>query len=941
VTIFTQLGFIGQQRAALRGSVATAALSLAMLAGTASFAQSTAGAAEEADSEFIVVTGSRIARPNVESVAPVTVVGAEVFRDQGAINVEQVLNQLPQIAPGLNANTNNGGNGTVSVDVRGLGSERTLVLINGRRMVPSNNTGVVDLNVINPQLIKRVDVVTGGASSVYGSDALGGVVNFILKDDFEGVELTSQYGVTGRGDSTTFSVGGLIGGNFADDRGNVIAAVSYTDRAGSFQRDRDWSRIDQNGGSATGIAGRFDNLFNNPFVPGGNRAFDSAGNPRPFVNNFDLTGVTDRYNFAPVNYLQTPQKRFTLTALASYDINDKVELFGEAFYVNSRVNLQLAETPATNIFVDPNSPVLSPAARALAASRPNPTGPLVFRRRMAEVGPRIQNYDFNVTQLNFGVRGALSQNWDYELYYGYGRVSSSAGLQNDVSRLRLTAGLNGCPVGSPAGCVPVNAFGAGNISPAAVDYIRIASAVDTFNFGRDNVVGTLTGTLATLPAGALGVSIGAEYRRDSSEFVPSDPAQTGDLTGFNAVLPISGNFDTKEIFGEAVIPILADTPFFEELTAEVGARYADFSSVGGNFTWKAGGTWVPIKAVRLRGVYSRAVRAPSVFELFQAGDQAFPAVVDPCFRGQPTGERPAPSAGVATICQLQGLPDPRTNVLVQTNSQIEATLTGSSDLREETSDTLTLGMVLAPPSIPSLTFSVDYFDIRVNGYVERIAGGTQGLVTSCFASGVTTTAQLASDPFCSLLSRRLNGDLLATVPLTNEFVPGVDNRLKTRGIDFAFGYDIPMGFIGAGEDRIALTANVTHLIDYEFNGTQFAGFASGDFGTFPKWRATTRANYVARNFTAGLTWRYIGNSRDSFGDIGGDPEDFGPIGALSYFDINVSARIGETFEIFGGITNLLDKDPPAVNAGFTTTNTDELLYDVLGRRFFIGGALRF
>ncbi len=935
---------IDMQAARSRAALLAGAASL-IVATVAFAAPATAqtAAADTAESETIIVTGSRIARPNVETIAPVTVVGAEVFREQGAVNVEAVLNQLPQVAPGLNANVNNGGNGTVSVDVRGLGPSRTLVLVNGRRIVPSNNTGVVDLNVINPQLIKRVDVVTGGASSVYGSDALGGVVNFLLKDDFEGVEVTSQYGLTGAGDSQTFSVGGMMGGNFADGRGNVVAAVSYSDRKGSFQRDREWSRFDQNGGSATGPAGRFDNLFSNRFATGGNRAFDAAGNPRPFINNFDLAGgaPTDRYNFAPVNYLQTPQKRFSLSALGKYEINDNVEVFAEAFYVNSRVNLQLAETPATNIFVNPLSPVLTPAAQALAAGRPNPLAPLTFRRRMTEVGPRIQNYDFSVMQLNVGLRGEITDNWDYELYYGYGRVSSSAGLQNDVSRQRLTAGLNGCPAGSPAGCVTVNAFGPGNISPAAANYIRIASAVDTFDFTRDNVVGNITGSLATLPAGDLGVSIGAEYRRDSSNFVPSDPAQRGDLTGFNAVLPIGGSFDTKEVFGELRIPIMADRPGFHELTVELGARYSDYSSVGGNFTWKAGGTYAPVEAVRLRGVYSRATRAPSVFELFQAGDQGFPQVADPCFRGQPSGTRPAPSAGVATICQLQGLPDPTTNILVQTNAQIEATFTGSSDLREETSDTLTFGVVIAPPTVPSLVLTVDYFDIRVNGYVSRVAGGANGLVAACFAQNITTAAQLAADPYCSLLSRRPNGDLLATIPLTNELVPGIDNRLKTRGIDFTLSYNLGLGFIGQEENRLALSTNVTYLMDYNYNGDEFASFASGDFGTLPEWKATTRANYVGRDWSAGITWRYLGSTQDTFGDISGDPADFGRISPVSYFDLNARASIGENFEIFGGITNLLDKDPPSVNAGFTATNTDETLYDVLGRRFFIGAALRF
>ncbi len=919
----------------LNYTAAPLALGLALIS-TPSFAQD----ADEAESagESIVVTGSRIARPDLTSNSPITVVSGEALQDQGAVNVEEALNQLPQITPGLNANVNNGGNGTVSVDVRGLGASRTLVLVNGRRMVPSNNTGVVDLNVINPLLIDRVDVVTGGQAATYGSDALGGVVNFILKNKFEGVELSSQYGLTSRGDSQLWTVGGVVGGNFADDRGNATLAVSYTERSPSFQDERSWSRIDQNGGSATGIAGRLDNSFANPFATGGNRAFNADGSVRAFVNNFDLTNpATDRYNFAPVNYIQTPQKRFTMTALANFDINDNINFYAEGSYVQSEVKLQLAPTPATNIFVNPTSPVLSASALALAAGRPTPGAPLTFRRRMVEVGPRIQTFNFDVTQVNVGLKGKLFDGWDFDVYYGRGRVDSAQGLQNDVSRARLTSGLNGCPVGSPAGCVTVNAFGPNTITQAAANYIRIASAVDQFGFDRDNVVAVANGTLGKLPGGDIGVAVGLEYRRDASNFIPSDPAQRGDLTGFNAVQPINGSFDSKEVFGEVRLPVI------DMLTLEAKGRYSDFSTVGGNFTWSVGGDFRPVEDIRMRATYSRANRAPSVFELFQAGDQGFPAVTDPCFRGQPAGVRPAPSAGVAAICVLQGLPNPTTNVLTQTNAQIEATFTGNTNLREETSDTLTAGIQFTPSFAEGLTLSVDYFDIKIDGYVARVAGGANGLVAECFAQNITTAAQLAANPYCSLLTRRPNGDLLATVPLTNELAPGANNKLKTRGVDVAFAYPIGLGFAGLDNSKLTVSSNVTYLMDYKFNGTDFAGYASGDFGTLPHWKANTRLTYSDDNLNLALNWQYIGKSRDTFGDPiePANLAGFGPIKGYSLFDLNARVNASDNFEIFGGIQNLLDKQPPSVNAGFTATNTDETLYDTLGRRFFIGAKIKY
>lgn len=921
-------------------SAAVLAVAVATISSGQAVAQTEANAAADSETdESIVVTGSRIARPDLKSNSPISVVTGQSLQDQGAVNVEEALNQLPQVTPGLNANVNNGGDGTVSVDVRGLGPSRTLVLVNGRRMVPSNNTGVVDLNVINPLLIERVEVVTGGASATYGSDALGGVVNFILKDKFEGIEMTGQYGLTSRGDSETWTVGGIVGGNFADSRGNATLAASYTKRGSSFQAERAWSRIDQNGGSATGVAGRLDNIFSNPFATGGNRAFNPDGSVRPFVNNFDLTDpATDRYNFAPVNYIQTPQERFTMTALANYDVSDTINVYAEGSYVSSEVKLQLAPTPATNIFVNANSPVLSASARALAAGRADPNAPLTFRRRMTEVGPRIQTYIFDVTQLNFGMKGRLFDDWNFDVYYGRGRVDSAQGLQNDVSRSRLTAGLNGCPTGSPAGCVVVDAFGAGRISTAAANYIRIASAVDQFTFDRDNVVAAANGTLGSLPGGDIGVALGVEYRRDASDFIPSDPAQTGDLTGFNAVKPVNGSFDTKEAFGEVSLPV------FDMLTLAAKGRYSDYSTVGGIFTWSVESDFRPIDDVRMRATYSQANRAPSVFELFQAGDQGFFIITDPCFRGQPGGTLPAPSTRVATICALQGLPNPTTNILVQTNSQIEATLVGSTNLREETGKTLTAGIQLTPSFAPGLTLSVDYFDIKVDGYVSRIQGGTAGLVSACFGQNITTAAQLAADPFCSLLSRRPNGELLATVPLTNEASPGVNNVVKTRGIDFTATYDFGLDFLGLSNSKLGFSSNVTYLMDYKFNGTEFAGFASADFGTLPHWKGNTRLTYSDDALTLSLNWQYIGKSTDTLGDIyfdRTDPDAFAPIKAQNYFDLNARFKVGESFEFFGGVQNLFDKQPPRVNAGFANTNTDEFLYDTLGRRFFAGAKVSF
>ncbi len=883
----------------------------------------------------IVVTGSRIARPDLTSNSPIAIVSGEAFKEQGAINVESVVNLLPQVTPSLNGTVNNGGDGTVTVDLRGLGARRTLVLANGRRLVPSTNRGVVDLNIIPPLLIERVDVVTGGASATYGSDGLGGVVNFILKKNFEGFQASGQIGTTGRGDSSTYTYGGIVGANISDGRGNVTAAISYTDRKPSFQSQRSFLRIDQNRGSATGIAGRLDNAPLNPFASGVSQAFNANGSVRPFIDQLPETnaGVGDRYNFAPLNYVQTPQKRTTINLLGHYDVTEKIEFFFDAFYVNSRVDLQLAETPATNILVSPNSPLLSASAIALAATRPNPLAPLVFRRRMTEVGPRQQNFKFNDYQATVGLRGDLTDKINYEVYYTYGRVESSQNIRNDVSRQRLTAGLNGCPVGSPTGCVPVNAFGPGNISPAAANFIRITSATDLFTFNRKNLVGSVSGELFDLGAGPIGFAIGGEYRKDSSSFTPSDPSQRGDITGFNASAPISGGFDVSEAFAELRVPLLADKPFVENLTLDLAGRYSDYSTVGSNYTYRIGGEYTPIKGIRFRGLYSRATRAPSVFELFQAGDQNFPTVVDPCARIRANGTMvAAPSAAVSQVCILSGAPDPRTVIVAQTNSQVEARDIGNPNLREEKSDTYTAGVVLTP--IRNLSLSLDYFDIKVKGYVARAFGGSQGLVSACFNSGVTTAAQFSANPACRFVARDLGGNLFLQSPQTNA------SKLITRGFDFGAQYDFGLNFAGLKDSKLSLRTDVTYLMDYKFDGQEFAGFASGDFGTLPHLKANTRVTYSGGPISTTLNWRFVGRSRDTMGDIT-DPTGFTRIKAQSYFDLSATFRANKNFEFSLGVLNLLDNDPPSVNAGFTNTNTDETLYDVLGRRFFAGATIKF
>jgi iron complex outermembrane recepter protein len=909
----------------LSASVAPMVLGLAIIS-TPAFAQTAPASAEEeaaADEGEITVTGSRIARPNLDSNSPISVVTPEVFQTKGAVNVERVLNDIPQVSPGLTANTNNGGDGTVTVDLRGLGPTRTLVLINGRRFVPATNTGRVDLNNIPANLIKRVDVVTGGASAVYGSDALSGVVNFILKDDFEGVEVGAQYGVSEQGDGSEKSGYVTFGANLNEGRGNVTASIAYFDRNPIFQSARSRFAVDINTGSATGVAGRLDGVRVGP--SNGNAAFNADGSLRPFNNAGSVaalaTGATDRFNFAPANLLQTPLERLTFSVLGNYDITDSIEAYFDGFFTDSRTRLVLAPTPLTDsnpfvpIRVSPTNPALSAATRAQLLAL-GITNPIPFRRRITEAGPRINLINNKVFQGDFGVRGDVFGDFKYDLYYTYGRTEQASELRGDLSRSRIGQNLAGCLPGSYAGCTPINFFGPGTLTPAALSQVLIRSSTDNFVFERNLFAGSLSGSIVELPAGPLGVAIGAEYRKDRSSFVPSEAAQSGDLTGFNAVLPTAGSFDVKEIYGELLVPLFKDKPFAKTLELELGGRYSDYSTIGSVYTYKAGGRWAPVQDLTIRGLYQRATRAPSVFELFQAGDQGFPVVTDPCNNVAATNAR------LTAICIASGVANPAT--FQANNSQIQSNNTGNPNLKEEKSTTYTVGVLIQPRFAKRVTLSVDYFNIKIDGAISRIGGGASGLVANCFAQTITTAAAFRANPICGLLSRPA-GDLLANIPLVNgdgDLIPGAgQNKLQTSGIDVSLSssYDI-------GNVKIGTLSTLTWIDKYRFNGQEFVKLLSGDFGNIPEFRSNFRLTFDIDDIGLSLNWQRIHKLTEEFSGQ--------KVKAANYFDLGANVKASDKFTFFGGVNNLLDRKIQQIPNQIS--NSDVNTYDPIGRRFFFG-----
>jgi iron complex outermembrane receptor protein len=919
--------------------------------------------AQEPELEQIVVTGSRIRVRDFEEISPVSTVGADTIAAIGATTVDQVLNNLPQVVPGLTATSNNPSDGTATIDLRGLGPTRTLVLINGRRLTPSTQTGRVDLNNIPTSLIERVEVVTGGASAVYGSDALAGVVNFILKDDFEGVELGYQHGVTSQGDGDEDQIDFAFGSNFADGKGNITAFATYNQRDAILQADRRYTRLADGfygvygresisywsafAGSVTGIAGRFDNSAPNPFPAidepiwaGATRHYvqDADGTARGFINQTPewSDGVGDRYNFAPPNYLLTPGDRWSLGTTGRYTFNEHVEVYSDLLFVRSENAAQLAPTPATEVNVPVTSPFLSAAMLDVASQRPDPTGDLTFRRRMIEMGPRQQENTSNLFQMTLGARGGLGfKDWEYDTYFMYGFNDFDNYTFNDVSRSRFEAGIAGCPeeyVRFVPNCVPVNPFGAGTITPDAANFIRLNFA-DSQVFKRTLASAVINGTAVELPAGPLGFALGVEWHRDQTEFRPDINKQSGDILGFNAQQPIEGSFDVMEYFVEAAVPLVKDVTGFQDLSLELGFRYSDYSSVGGVEAYKGGLNWQVVDALRLRAMYQRAVRAPSVFELFQAGDQGFPIYTDPC-AGLEQAEDPA----VYAFCQAQGLQTPED--YVQPNQQVEAFFYGNPDLAEETSDTYTFGLVFTPAAVDGLSVSLDYYDIKVEDYVNTLAGGVTGIIANCFDS-LDLDSAACFDPVLGvpLVYRSNTGEMKVNAPTANV------SELRTKGVDLQVNYAIPVW----NTINVALLA--TYLDTYELDGIDYKG-STGFYnipGSFPEWKANLRLGVPIGPVTVNYQLTYIDSMinqgdldrGEAFGENCGDaftPERdyapcFGTTDSTFYHDLSASWQISDNYKLTVGVNNLFDTKPERVELGIDM-NTDPGTWDMLGQYWF-------
>ena len=944
---------------------------------------SQSGYAQQSDDdgsiEEIVITGSRIRTGRQAPSIPIDSLSADDIKLSGRPNVEETLNNMPQFVPSRTASTNStadpNATGAATLDLRGLGGQRTLVLVNGRRYTFFDSSQRTDINSLPSSLVERVEVVTGGASAVYGSDAIGGVVNFILRDDFEGVELRSQFNQTSEGDGNVTDVTLTLGGNFADDKGNAVVVFNYLDRDPIMTTDRSFSesvltdvtdangnRVLGPGGSSFVPNGRFTGLPTSAddiaAIPGLDAAYAAAGLTGIDGNGFiaDSSGMSQRpfvrpgdlYNYTLDNFLRIPQERYTVTMLADVEVSDSASVFFEGAYSHNRTTTGFAPAFINEVLpIEVANPYIGTELRDVFAllDAAGTLGPandglvdLGIRRRLVETGARRNQDTRNAFRALMGVEGTFND-YDYNAYYSYARSDNTQIQQGNVSRAAFASGVL-----SSGGADPiVNPFGP-NISADGVDFINIA-ATNSEATELEVFAATISGDVFEMPAGPFAALLGTEWRSSSVDFTPDEALLTGDVAGFNAIQPASGEIDVWELFTELRLPLITDRSGIEALDATVAYRYSDYDldQTGGVNTFLGGLDWKLNESLAFGAQFQRAIRAPSVGEAF-GGQRLFPvSASDPC--ADPSA---ATDATIRGLCEATGVPaalvgDPT----IQPNNEIPGLFGGNPDLNEEESDTFTLSAIITPEAIPNLRVSIDYFDIDVDDAIGVFGGSVDNILSVCYEQ-----VQDISSTACQAVNRNSTTGSIDTqnpVEATNVNV----GRLETSGIDLEVTHVWELDFgIGGGGSDLSVTFNATFLDEYELTpiaDLDTVNDCAGAFGrTCGEPKSETKTNtsirWTSGDLTLGLQHRWSDDTTLDEVQIRGDDPSTKAVPELdgaNYVDLSVNYNIDENFALWGGIINVFDEDPPLLGSRQVRANTSPDTFNPTGMEFFIGGSYIF
>jgi iron complex outermembrane recepter protein len=945
------------------------------LGGTHAYAQdssSNTGKPQPKSLEAVTVTGSHIAisNPNVLSPTPVSVITAGEIQATGATNIGDLMATMPQLATTFtmgNSTQSIGTAGVQQLDLRNLGPERTLVLVNGRRFVgASAGSTAMDVNLIPTEWVERVEIITGGASAVYGADAVTGVVNFILKKNYQGVNLHAQYGVSQHGGFSPKEASITGGMNFAQGRGNIAVSVEHSEQDSLMFGDRfgnqayrtiqtpdgpyDSQLFPNAGGYSSTNGGTFS--LGEPSDVGKRYVFNPDGSVRSqrFDGPYDTTGCAncDRLDTNKLLMLQPSYKRTSLSSVASFNVTPEQRLYFEGTY--SHVDVKMFTQPAFGSYtIYRDNAFISPSMAALMDA--NDLSQLDISRFDVDAGLRGETTSRDTGRVVLGANGVVAGDWEYDASVNYGvtnerrqnlnnrivdRFAASIDAIKDASgnivcrsSIDSTAASALDPI-AQNGCIPTNIFGEGAINPAAAQWFNTTTLTRT-HITQFVGGGTLTNSnLFQMPfdAGAASIALGTEFRRETSRQT-QDPLDAEGLTFLNAIPSSGGAYNVKEGYIETLLPLLADRPFAKALTFDSAVRFSDYSTIGHTKAWRWGLDWAIDDNIRLRGTMSSAVRAPNIDELYSGQSQNFFSVTDPCSAPQ---LKNAPNPAVrAANCQALGVPQGWQS----TNSATISGISGSNpDLGPETGKTWTAGFVFTPQFLKGFGLTMDYWKIRLNNAISAPTG-TQ-VVNQCVDNpgGIDNV-------YCTGALRDPSTHELVFINSVNQNI----SALSTSGVDIGAYYSHDVG-----PGKLRLNVNGTRVFLYTEHPFQDdPSIAYQDNGTlgFPKWKVTIGTNYSVNNWTFNLRTRYFSPMlRVSNESYASNPTQTTPITAGNGFfnDLNISYKVRNAdgkdtgLEIYGGINNIADRDPPINLFG---TSFGSALYDTIGRSYYAGFNYKF
>ena len=964
-------------------------LKTALLVGAATAAAlSLTGIAKADGVETVVVTGSRIPQVGLTATSPVTSLSAKDVKLDGVSSISNLLATLPAVVnDGDSETVNNGSVGIATIDLRNLGAKRTLVLVDGKRLVAADQSLNVDTNQIPATMIDRIEILTGGASAVYGSDAVAGVVNIILKKDFQGVEADSQASLTDHGDGLKHDSSLILGVTSDNGKGNVTIYGEYMHRDPVSEAARDFSAHALAATNLTHCATPATHFGGFCFSGSGtiaegrlkvpSLAGPTAGHGTMFTPGGGIAIYDGRtFNFAPFQQLQTQGQRYSLGATGHYQVDDSVDFYTRLTFSDNQATTQIGPSPLTSLFtINCGNPLQSDAVRqAIFGTTPggtiaqqcateNPSlrtggNPIFDTRlvnvalRLVQVGPRIGINEHGAFQMVGGVRGDLGEGWTYDVSGQYGHTFVTQVLLNDALKGNFQNGLlvdpnTGLCTQDATNCSPLNFFTAGGLTQANVDYIRSNLVVDTTVNQWDlqaNLIGNLDafGIRSPWAKDPIGVALGAEYRQESAAVQPDHNLQTGNLVGNQQIVATSGGFRVGEGYGETRIPIVQDMPFARDITFEGSGRYSSYDRAGSTWTWKAGLEWQVIDDVKFRVAQERSVRAPNVAELFTpAGGTSANPGIDPCGSAKQT---------TAALCVATGVPAGSVfsaNLDCPTN-QCEGAIGGNPFLKPEASDSRTLGVVFTPTFIPGFTATVDWYDIKIHGFIA--ATPLQTILNNCYSLALNPT-QSATNPACSFIHR----DALGTIATANTgFVVQAEGNIaqdKVDGLDFEVNYDTSLddfGLAGWGSLSTNWIANIASLNTASVIGFSCVGLWGLQCGEpEPRFKSNLRLTWSdeENEFSVSVKWRHLSGvqfEQNQFGFVNTPTLQFPD---FDYIDLSGTWDVATGLELRGGVRNLFGRNPPLTDnnsapASSVNGNTFPGTYDSLGRVVFIGATAK-